>query len=172
MALTDRIDYYCERIAPEFWSEPLNAVTNATFLVAALLAYLMWRRKTPDDTAGLLLIGIVFATGLGSFLFHTFATRWAMLADVIPIALFIHVYLFFALKRFLAMPWWAALAVVIGFFAASPPAAGLIAPLIGSSAGYVPALLAIFRGGRAVFAGATPSSECRFFRRASSSRFH
>ena len=144
MALTDQLNNYCERLGPEFWSEPLNAVTNAAFLIAALVAYLIWRRKTPDDLSALLLIVIVFATGVGSFLFHTYATRWAMLTDVIPIALFIHIYLFFALKRFLELPWWAALGIVIAFFVATPFVAEAVAPLVASSAGYVPALLAIF----------------------------
>ena len=144
MALTDRLDNYCERIGPEFWSEPLNAVTNGAFLIAALAAYWMWRRKTSDDLPALLLIGIVFLTGIGSFLFHTFATRWASLADVIPIALFIYGYLFVALNRFLQLRWWQALAVVIGFFAVTPFVGRAAATLVGSSAGYVPALLAIF----------------------------
>ncbi|CTQ45005.1 Ceramidase [Roseibium aggregatum] len=144
MALTDKLDNYCERIGPEFWSEPLNALTNAAFLIAAIAGYMLWRRKTPDDLFALVLIGIVFVTGLGSFLFHTFATRWASLADVIPIALFIHVYLFAALNRFLGLSWWAALGIVIVFFAVTPFAGRAVAPLVGSSAGYVPALLAIF----------------------------
>ncbi|KZM51532.1 hypothetical protein [Labrenzia sp. OB1] len=143
MALSDRMNNYCERLGPEFWSEPLNAVTNVAFLIAALAAWLMWSRKTPDDLPALLLIAIVFATGVGSFLFHTFATRWASLTDVIPIALFIHVYLFFALKRFLELPLWAAAGIVVVFFAASPFVIGALAPLAGPSAGYIPALLAI-----------------------------
>ncbi|WP_269583521.1 ceramidase domain-containing protein [Roseibium sp. Sym1] len=144
MALTDQVDNYCERVGPEFWSEPLNAATNAAFLLAALAAFLIWRRRTPDDLPALVLIGIVFATGVGSFLFHTFATRWAALTDVIPIALFIHAYLFFALKRFLGLPWWVALGIVIAFFAATPFVGRAVAPVVGSSAGYVSALLAIF----------------------------
>ncbi|MEM9635719.1 MAG: ceramidase domain-containing protein [Pseudomonadota bacterium] len=144
MALTDQFNNYCERLGPEFWSEPLNAVTNAAFLLAALAAFAIWRRKTPDDFPALLLIAIVFATGVGSFLFHTFATRWALLADVIPIALFIHIYLFFALKRFLELPWWGALGIVIAFIAATPFIAEAVEPIAASSAGYVPALLAIF----------------------------
>lgn len=144
MALSDQVDNYCERVGPEFWSEPLNAITNAAFLIAAVAAWMIWRRKTPDDLPALFLIAIVFATGIGSFLFHTFATRWASLADVIPIALFIHIYLLFALKRFLALPWWAAIGIVILFFAASPFVIRALAPVAGSSAGYLPALAAIF----------------------------
>jgi Ceramidase len=144
MALSDQLNNYCERIGPDFWSEPLNAVTNAAFLIAAFVAYLIWRRKAPDDLSVMLLIVIVFVTGVGSFLFHTFATRWAMLADIIPITLFIHIYLFVALKRFLKLPWWAALLIVAGFFGITPLVAQVVASFAGSSAGYVPALLAIF----------------------------
>ncbi|MEM8701443.1 MAG: ceramidase domain-containing protein [Pseudomonadota bacterium] len=145
MDLWEQVDIYCERVGPEFWSEPLNAVTNAAFLIAALLAFAIWRRNTPDDWAGIGLIVVLFAIGIGSFLFHTFATRWAGLADVIPIVIFIHVYLFVALSRFLDLRWWLALAIVIAFLVATVLFADtLFAPLVGSSAGYVPALLAIF----------------------------
>ncbi|MBN9669167.1 ceramidase domain-containing protein [Roseibium aggregatum] len=144
MALTDRVDAYCERVGPEFWSEPLNAVTNAAFLVAALAAFLIWRRKAPDDPAPFSLIVILAAIGVGSFLFHTFATRWAGMADVVPIAVFILVYLYFALRSFLGFPLWAAILGVAGFFLLSPVVSRLTLPLVGSSAMYVPALLAIF----------------------------
>jgi ceramidase len=147
MALSDPLDNYCERVGPDFWTEPLNAFTNAAFLIAAFVAFLIWRRKAPDDLSSLILIAIVFVTGVGSFLFHTFATRWAMLADVIPIALFIHIYLFIALKRFLELPWWVALLIVAGFFGVTPLVSQAVAPIVGSSAGYVPALLAIFAVG-------------------------
>ncbi|MTI42203.1 ceramidase [Roseibium hamelinense] len=142
--MNEQLDHYCERMGAEFWAEPLNAVTNAAFLVAALFAFLLWRRKTPNDWVGLALILIVLATGIGSFLFHTFATRWALLTDVIPIALFIHVYLLFALRRFLGLHWVVSIAIVIGFFVLSPMVGEIWAPLVGSSAGYLPALLAIF----------------------------
>ncbi len=144
MALTDQLNIYCERIGPEFWSEPVNAITNAAFILAAIAAFALWRRKTPDDWVGLFLIGIVLATGIGSFLFHTFATRWAMLADVIPIAIFINVYLLFALRRFLDLHWVISIAIIIGFFVLSPMVAEVWVPVVGSSAGYLPALLAIF----------------------------
>lgn len=144
MELNQTLNNYCERIGPEFWAEPWNAVTNAVFLIAALAAFVMWRKKTPDDGVGLLLIAIVFATGIGSFLFHTFATRWAMLADIIPITLFIHIYLLCALRRFLCLPWVVVGAMLIGYFVLSPMVGEVWQPVIGSSAFYLPALLAIF----------------------------
>ncbi len=30
------VDAYCERTGPDYWSEPLNALTNLAFLLAAL----------------------------------------------------------------------------------------------------------------------------------------
>ena len=35
------VDGYCERTGPGYWSEPLNALSNAAFLVAA---WASWRR--------------------------------------------------------------------------------------------------------------------------------
>jgi hypothetical protein len=88
--LMEQIDGYCERIDPSYWAEPVNAVTNAAFIIAAVV---MWRR-----TAGLpmarVLCGILFAIGVGSFLFHTHATAWAALADTTPIGIFILTYLY------------------------------------------------------------------------------
>ena len=86
-------------------------------------------------------IGVI---GIGSFLFHTFATRWAGAADSIPILVFILVYLYLAMRHFLGLPVWTGLAISVAFVPASLAVARLAQPAIGSSAGYVPALLAIF----------------------------
>lgn len=144
MSWTEPLDNYCERLDPGFWAEPVNAITNASFIIAALAAFLLWQRRARGDWLALSLILITLATGIGSFLFHTFANRWSLLADVIPIALFIHLYLFAALSRFLGLRWYWAVCVTAVFFAASPFAGRLFAPLVGSSAGYLPALAAIF----------------------------
>jgi hypothetical protein len=148
---TARVNNYCERLGPDFWAEPLNASSNLAFVAAAMAALLLWRRKSPDDWPVLALIMVVLATGIGSFLFHTVATRWAMLADVIPIAVFIHTYLALALRRLLAMSWLLICLCVAGFLALSPALSWFAAPLVGASAGYLPALLAIFGVGLAVW---------------------
>ncbi len=103
------IDTYCERTAPGFWSEPLNALTNLAFIVAALMALRLWRRQ-PDlgwrnawDL--LLLVALLFAIGVGSAAWHTFATPWAMAADTLPILLFINVYLLSFLVRLAGLRW-------------------------------------------------------------------
>jgi hypothetical protein len=94
---------YCERSGPGLWAEPLNVFTNLAFIIAAVLIWQCYRRhnrlhnKTSRDV--LLLILCLFAIGIGSGLWHTFATRWAKLADVIPIALFISIFLLSVLYR-------------------------------------------------------------------------
>ncbi len=78
------IDLYCERTDAAFWSEPVNAVSNVAFLIAAAAAFVRWRRGDRGDWPALALIGVVTAVGIGSFTFHTVATRGAVLADVDP----------------------------------------------------------------------------------------
>ncbi|WP_333713469.1 ceramidase domain-containing protein [Yoonia sp.] len=90
MNWTEQFDGYCERTDLTYWSEPINAVTNLAFIIAALL---FWRPSAGIPLARALTV-ILFLIGLGSYLFHTHATAWAALADVLPIAAFILVYLF------------------------------------------------------------------------------
>ena len=100
---TAPIDAYCERIDASFWSEPVNALSNAAFLVAAAIAFARWRRAGASDLPALFLIAAVAVVGIGSFLFHTFANRWSRLADVIPIAVFIYGYFALAMRRFFGL---------------------------------------------------------------------
>ena len=113
------------------------------FIIAGLLLLALWRQG-PRTIMGLLLSLNVLVIGMGSFLFHTFANRWSELADVLPITVFIHVYFLLALHRFLGLRWWIAAAATLALFAASPLIGQALAPLMGSSAFYAPALMAIF----------------------------
>ena len=146
-----RIDAYCERGGPEFWAEPVNAVTNALFVLGALLAWRIWRREAPDDLAIPVLLALVVAIGVGSFLFHTFATAWAALADVLPITAFIVVYLVLTVRRFVGTAWWLALAAGVAFLPAAAfverALSTLVGPALGGSEGYAPALLALLAFG-------------------------
>ncbi len=152
MDWTAPIDAYCERLDASFWSEPVNAATNAAFVVAAVAAWMAWRaerrrpapRTPPDDWAVPLLIGVVLLVGVGSFLFHTHANRWSVLADVVPIAVFIHLYFFLAMRRILCFGLMASSVLTIAFLFAGYGVAPLLAGVVGSSAGYVPAAVAIF----------------------------
>jgi hypothetical protein len=120
MNLAEKIFIYCERGRdPAFWGEPLNAVSNAAFLIAALVAALHYARTPPAERTppALLLIALTFVIGIGSFLFHTYATRWASLADQIPIAIFMLAYLGFVLRRFLGLNWFLVVLGVAAFYA-------------------------------------------------------
>jgi len=139
----EHVDGYCERLGPGLWAEPLNAVTNAAFLIAALV---MWQRtRAGRDPLEATLIAILAVIGAGSGLFHTFAQGWAALADVIPIALFILAYVYAANRRFFGLRPPLAALLTLGYFpyaAATMPLFRLI-PGIGGSAGYAPVPLLI-----------------------------
>ena len=137
------IDIYCERTGPELWSEPLNVVTNFAFIIAALLLVRVILRTDAiarRDLPTWVLTGLVFVIGVGSALFHMFATRWALLMDVIPITLFILIYTWYAVRRFAAAPVWLCALGVVGVLVL----AVAVPPLTGFRGGsYVAALTAL-----------------------------
>ena len=137
------IDIYCERTDPSFWAEPVNALTNVAFLIAAFVAFVQWRRAGNRDWPVALLIVLVALIGIGSFIFHTVATQGAQLFDTVPIAVFIYGYLFFALRRFIGLKAMAAGASLI-VFAAFSFAEALLVPqrALNGSHAYLPALAA------------------------------
>ncbi len=144
MDWTAPIDIYCERTNSAFWSEPVNAVTNSAFIVAGLWGLVRVRQADSRDLVGIGLSLLVIAIGIGSFLFHTFANRWSVIADVAPITIFIYAYLALVLIRHLRFSWLAALGILVVFFGFNILVENLLSPLIKGSAGYVPALLALF----------------------------
>ena len=91
------VDLYCERTGPGVWAEPVNALTNGAFLLAAADA---WRRAGPGAPADLRALCVLMAlVGAGSFTFHTVAEAWASVLDVAFIALFVLVFIHRALVR-------------------------------------------------------------------------
>jgi Ceramidase len=153
VAWTDQIYSYCERgQSGAFWAEPFNAVSNGAFILAAIAAAMVWTRQpaTRRGMSELALTGLVAVIGTGSFLFHTFATRWSAIADVAPIGLFMVAYLAYALRRYLGFGWIGAGAGLLAFaaltqaaFAAPCPAVleGLVrgGRCLNGSIGYLPA---------------------------------
>ena len=108
----EAVDGYCERLDASFWSEPLNAITNIFFLVAA-----MWvLRRDGLNSIARTLAFIVGMIGIASFLFHSFAQTWAGALDVLFILFFTLFYLFAASKDFLGAPRSIALVITLGYF--------------------------------------------------------
>ncbi|MDX2263819.1 MAG: ceramidase domain-containing protein [Hyphomicrobiales bacterium] len=109
---------YCERASdPSFWAEPLNAITNLGFIVAFVFSLRAARSRPGVHGVWMyFLILTVFAIGVGSFLFHTFATPWAAAADVLPITVFMLAYFAYAVRRFLGANVAVTLIATAGFF--------------------------------------------------------
>lgn len=142
MDWTAQVDAYCERMGPAFWAEPVNAVSNAAFVLAALW---MWGRLRDvpagsGKTLARTLCVILALIGIGSFLFHTYATRWAGVADVAPIAIYVLLYIYAANRHYWRLrPLWAAVAT-LGFLPYAALTIPLFShlPLLGVSAAYMP----------------------------------
>jgi hypothetical protein len=98
------MDAYCERTAPGLLAEPLNAITNASFLIAAWAAWLLATRsgRLPADIQ--ILLWLAVATGIGSGLWHTYATAWALILDIVPILLFLVWFFWLYLRGVAGMP--------------------------------------------------------------------
>lgn len=139
---------YCERLDGTFWAEPLNAISNAAFLFAALATWLLLRQQGRRDWPVEALTALVATIGIGSFLFHTMPQRWTLLADVVPIQLFALCYFGLALNRFLRLSPLAAVLGAILFLAACFGLAAGLSPLLPTgmrgSAGYAGFLIGLF----------------------------
>lgn len=158
-----KIFAYCERgLDPAFWAEPVNAITNAAFIIAALVATWHWLRlpaaaRGPVEAC---LIALIYAMGIGSFLFHTFATPWAALADTIPIGIFMVAYLAYALKRYLGLGWLITFALLVLFFISlwqSSVARCDGGPCFNGSLAYAPALVVLLVIGSILFVRKHPA---------------
>jgi len=162
MTFGEHVFLYCERGTNEaLLAEPINAISNVAFLLAALigLQLVLWRPPEERSPDHFLLPVLVLFIGLGSLAFHLYADQVTALADVVPISLFMLVYLGFALNRFLGVPPAWTVLVVIGFAAivaitmqvqCSAGAIGLLGPdvpgakpCLNGSLFYLPALVAL-----------------------------
>lgn len=144
MSLLSPIDIYCERTDIGLLNEPLNALSNISFFIAAWLLYKIYKTQGTKDSGALLLIALIALVGTGSSLFHTFANGLTIIADVIPIMLFVFSYLWIALGRMtgFSVPYRASLlAALAGAMAA---AERVPSPYdFNHSIGYFPCLAAI-----------------------------
>ena len=138
------IDHYCERTSPDLDAELVNAFTNAAFLLGACLAWRMQGRQ-PHSAASPLIQGLIVAmavVGLGSFLFHTIGRRWAEWGDVIPILVFMLLYLWFILSYLFHWPTaWKIAALAVFFVATFPLEARVPGDVLWGGALYIPTIL-------------------------------
>jgi hypothetical protein len=113
------MDVYCERIGPGLLAEPLNAITNVSFLLAAWAAWGLASRVGALSLGIRVLIALAASVGVGSILWHTLATSWALILDTVPILLFIVWYIWLYTRDVLGMRSWFAVASIVAFLVAT-----------------------------------------------------
>lgn len=156
----NHIDIYCERTDPAFWAEPLNAVSNGAFLIAAFFAFRLIQKNSypqkinPGSHRGsnrsqssmplpfdsLFLAGIIAVIGVGSFLFHTLATKTALMADVIPILIYQLAFLSLYGRRVMELSRARVLILIVGFLMLGQ-SSYMAKDILNGSLGYAPALI-------------------------------
>lgn len=131
--MTDYIDGYCERLAPGLLGEPFNAITNLAFMIAAIWLWQVARRNGRDGNWMLrTLVIMLFATGVGSLVFHTFANTLGAILDTVALTLCLLAAILFSARVWLGQAWWMAALWPIGMIAASI-AMGAIVPVGGAA---------------------------------------
>jgi hypothetical protein len=83
------MDVYCERVGPGLLAEPLNAVSNISFLLAAWAAWVLAERTVTLSAGVRALIALAALVGIGSILWHTYPTALTLILDIVPILFFI-----------------------------------------------------------------------------------
>jgi CubicO group peptidase (beta-lactamase class C family) len=131
---------------PTFWAEPLNALSNTSFVIAAAFAFELsiWKRALKPST--LALISLAGVIGCGSFLFHTMPSYHTMWLDIIPITLFQVLFLWLISQRLLSTSGWMTAGIVIAVVGSSFALRPIHQPLNGSLF-YIPSLLAMLAFG-------------------------
>lgn len=141
---TGHVYDYCERTSPAFWGEPLDALSNLAYLAAA--GALWWALRRDEDVPASVgfMPGLAAVIGAGSFAFHTLATRWSKVLDVVPIGLFVLCYLACYMRWFYGLSWRRCLLGVAGFIGLTAVFGVTVAGFVPNRSGiYVPVLIVL-----------------------------
>ena len=136
------IDLYCERLDAGFWAEPVNAITNLGFILAAWLIWHLVAQKQLRDPGIAIVTSMIAAIGVGSFLFHTLAAPFTRWLDMIPILVFQLLYIGLYARRIINLhP--ATIGVMLLVYLAAANYGRQFPELMNGSLIYAPALLVI-----------------------------
>ena len=109
------MDAYCERTGPGLLAEPLNALTNASFLIAAWGAWLLATRTGHVSVGIRVLVLLAASVGIGSALWHTIPNGWTLTLDIIPILIFLVWFFWLYLREVAGVPTPWAVASIVAF---------------------------------------------------------
>ena len=97
------MDVYCERVGPGLLAEPLNAVSNISFLLAAWAAWVLATRTGALSAGVRVLIALAASVGIGSILWHTYPVSLTLILDIVPILFFIIWYIWLYTRNVIGM---------------------------------------------------------------------
>ncbi len=137
------IDLYCERTGPGLLNEPLNAFTNIVFFIAAYFVWQLAKKENAQIFGVNLLIIILISIGIGSSLFHTFATNWALWLDIISISIFQIIFLWLYSLKVIKLNYLDSVLLMLVFFALSF-VAGMFPNMLNGSMTYSPGFVLLF----------------------------
>jgi hypothetical protein len=136
----DMMDAYCERVGPGLLAEPLNAVSNVSFLLAALAAWVLATRTGTLSAEVRVLIALAASVGIGSILWHTYPVMLTLILDIVPILIFISWFIWLFTRNLMGLRSLSAAACaaafVLGTFLALPYSGVLHGAIV-----YVPGLM-------------------------------
>ncbi len=139
---------YCEQGLINHLFEPLNTISNLFFVVSAVLLFFYFKKKKITDFKSKLFIGLILLIGMGSLIWHIVPMMATFFLDVIPIAMFLVVYLFFLLEKIVANKKIAML--VLGVYLLLVILGFIIFPTLFSSSGGIYILTLLFLGGTVI----------------------
>lgn len=142
----EQFDEYCERVGFALLAEPINALSNLAFIVAAYAAWSLAKRTGTLTTGVKALITLSGATAIGSMLWHTLANTWSLWLDVVPIVLFIVVFVWLYTRQVMEQGAGLAVLGIAAFFLGIV----LVRPIgddLHGAPSYLPALLVVLGGG-------------------------
>ena len=97
------MDVYCERIGPGLLAEPLNALSNISFLLAAWAAWVLAKRTGTLSAGVRVLIALAASVGIGSILWHTYPVSLTLILDIVPILIFLIWYIWLYTRNVIGM---------------------------------------------------------------------
>src|ERR687896_455158 len=97
------MDAYCERVGMGLLAEPLNAVSNISFLLAAWAAWVLATRTGTLSAGVRVLIALATSVGIGSILWHTYPVMLTLILDIVPILIFIMWYIWLYARNVIGM---------------------------------------------------------------------